>query len=143
MAIGGTAQPKPAKGTALIERRQRRKAVAAFEEAEKDKVRRRDRMCRWPHCANCKAFKPRLEVAHANGAKGMGGDHGARSTADQMMLLDYLTHQGGTSSLEQGGRRIVALTDQGTNGPCEFWADSKDGWYLVARERAPFVYERD
>lgn len=134
---------KPPKGTSLIESRERRKATVAAEEREKDKVRRRDRVCRWPNCENCKAYKPRLEVAHLE-AKGMGGDHGTVSTADQMMLLDFLTHQGGKSSLEQHGRMIVPLTDAGTDGPCEFWAsDENDQLYLVARERAPFVYERD
>lgn len=141
--MAGVAYPKPAKGTALIERRQRRKEIRAFEDSEKDKVRRRDRICRWPFCANCKAFKPRLEVAHLR-AKGFGGDHSTRSAAHQMILLDYLTHQGGTSSLEQHGRRIEPLTPLGTDGPCEFWQTDDHGQeFLVARERAPFVYERD
>ena len=134
---------KPHKGASLIERRTRRKETVAREDAEKAKVRARDRICRWPRCENCRRFKPRLEVAHHR-AKGMGGDHGTRSTADQMVLLDVLTHQGGPSSLEQHGRRIEPLTPLGTSGPCEFWSQDDAGdWYLVARERAPFVYERD
>lgn len=135
--------PKPEKGSSLMERRERRRAIVASEEAEKATVRARDRRCRWPQCEQCRKWQPRLEVAHLD-AKGMGGDHGTVSTADAMILLDWLTHQSGPSSLEQHGRKIVPLTDQGTNGPCEFWMhDPKDGWYLVARERAPFVYERD
>lgn len=134
---------KPEKGSGLIDRKTRRKAIVAAEDSEKDKVRRRDRFCRWPHCANCKKFEPRLEVAHLE-AKGMGGDHGTVSTADQMMLLDYLTHQGGLTSLEQHGRKIEPLTERGTNGPCSFWiADGVGGWILVAEEVSIGVYRRD
>ncbi len=135
---------RPAKGTALMDARQRRHDRTAAEAREKDRVRVRDRICRWPHCENCRRFTPRLEVAHLD-AKGMGGDpRGAVTTADQMVLLDYLTHQSGIYSLEQHGRRIEPLTDRGTDGPCEFWqSDGRGGWYLVARERAPFVYEKD
>jgi len=134
---------RPEKGTSLKEARERRKSVKAAEDAAKDAVRKRDRVCRWPNCENCRSFKPRLEVAHLD-AKGMGGDHGTVSEPHQMILLDFLTHQGGTSSLEQHGRRIEPLTAAGTNGPCEFWATDENGqWYLVAREQAPFLYERD
>lgn len=141
-AYGDTRLQKPAKGSGLIARLTRRRDAKASEESEKDTVRRRDRICRWPHCEHCKRFKPRLEVAHLR-AKGMGGDHGVRSTADQMVLLDYLTHQG-EDGLERHGREIVPLTAAGANGPCEFWATDANGQrYLVAREVAPFVYERD
>ena len=141
--MSGVACPKPQKGTALIERRTRRKAIEAYEDREKQIVRRRDRVCRWPRCENCRCFKPRLEVAHLS-AKGAGGDHGQKSSADAMILLDMLTHQGGPSSLEQHGRRIEPLTTAGTSGPCEFWAlDEKGAWYLVARERSIGILERD
>jgi hypothetical protein len=137
------ALPKGHKGQSYMEARTRRKAVKAAEDAAKEEVRKRDKSCRWPHCANCKAYKPRLEVAHLD-AKGMGGDHGTVSGPDQMILLDFLTHQSGPRSLEQHGKRIDPITAQGTNGPCEFWAkDENEQWYLVAREVAPFLYERD
>lgn len=140
---GRCAKAKPERGSSLIASKERRKAIVAAEDAEKDKVRKRDRHCRWPHCANCKKFSPRLEVAHLD-AKGMGGDHGTVSTADRLILLDYLTHQGGTSSLEQHGRKIESLTERGTNGPCAFWiADDKGGWILVAEEVSIGVYRRD
>jgi len=134
--------PKPAKGSAWTERRDRRKAVEASEDAEKQTVRLRDRVCRWPQCGYCRSYKPRLEVAHIK-AKGQGGDHGVRSTADQMILLCFLSHQG-SDGLERHERDVRPLTSAGTNGPCEFWQrDALGTWYLVARERAPFVYERD
>ena len=140
----GLALPKSPKGTVYKDARTRRKAIVAAEETAKQIVRRRDGRCRWPQCANCADFKPRLEVAHLD-AKGFGGDHGTVSSPEQMILLDFLTHQSGVDSLEQHGRRIVPLTADGTSGPCEFWQqDQRTGeWYLVARERAPFLYERD
>lgn len=142
MDLVRNAPPKPVKGSGLIERKTRAKDIKAFEDAEKDKVRARDKRCRWPHCQYCRAYKPRLEVAHLK-AKGQGGDHGERSTADQMILLDFITHQG-HDGLEQHRRRIVPLTPAGTNGPCDFYATGEDGrLFLVAREIAPFYYERD
>ena len=135
---------KPVKGSVWLEGRARRKAITQREEANKLKVRKRDRMCRWPHCENCKTYKPRLEVAHVT-AKGMGGDHGTVSDASHMILIDHLTHQSGPSSLEQHGRRVEPLTDQGTNGPCQFLArDERGEWYVVATEIAVGgPYERD
>jgi hypothetical protein len=140
--VPGRLQKDP-KGTHWIKGRERRKAVRKHEDEQKALVRARDGRCRWPHCENCRAFKPRLEVAHLV-AKGQGGDHGTRSTADQMVLLDFLTHQSGPLSLEQHGRRIVPLTPAGTNGPCEFWQRDEDGvFYLVAAEVAIGIYRRD
>lgn len=130
---------KPAKGSHWQEGRDRRRSVVAEEEAAKEFVRQKDGRCRWPHCENCRRYKPRLEVAHLV-AKGAGGSN----DVGNLILLDYLTHQSGTASLEQHGRRIVPLTAEGTRGPCEFWAKDEHGQdYLVARETAPHSYERD
>jgi hypothetical protein len=131
---------KPAKGSGLIARKLSKNARRAFEERQKKIVRKRDQRCRWPRCENCRLYKPRLEVAHLV-AKGIGGDpRNTKSTADQMILLDYLTHQG-PDGLEQHGRWIDPVTDRGTAGPCEFWAkDDRGDWYLVARELGPFYY---
>lgn len=132
--------PKPARGSFLIERRKRRKVVVAAEEAAKQETRTRDGRCRWPHCENCRLWKPRFEVAHVIRAKGMGGDHGTVSTRDKLMVLDFITH----GEEEKNEREVRPLTDRGTDGPCEFWRFTEaDGWFLVARETAPFVYERD
>jgi len=129
------AVPKPSKGSALIARRQRQKAIKAHEEAEKRKVRQRDVVCRWPGCTNCRDYKPRLEVAHLDD-KGMGGDHGNRTSADRMILLCFLTHQG-PRSLHSGDLRIEPLTEQGTDGPCMFLAsDEQKGWLVVGVEDA-------
>lgn len=124
-----------------IRGRKRRAAVVASEERHKARVRKRDRVCRWPHCENCRAFKPALHVAHVCGAKGMGGDHGSQSLPDQMMLLDAVTH--GQQETHKKDVRPIHSTE-GTNGPCSFWQKDVDGgWFLVAEEIAPFVYRRD
>jgi hypothetical protein len=114
------AEAKPEKGSHWKAGRDRRKDAVSAENDAKALVRKRDVKCRWPFCANCKTYKPRLEVAHLK-AKGHGGDHGTRSTPDQMILLDHLTHQGGPDSLEQHGIEIEPLTSAGTDGPCAFW----------------------
>jgi hypothetical protein len=131
---------KPEKGSGFIARKQKRKDLVKAEDAAKAIVRADDKICRWPKCENCRAYKPPLEVAHVVRAKGMGGDHGTVSTPADMMLLDKLTH----AQQETHRKDVVALTDRGTRGPCEFWAtDENDRMYLVARESAPFIYERD
>lgn len=124
------AQPKPCKGSALIARRDRQRAIRAHEAREKAKVRARDVRCRWPECANCRDYKPRLEAAHLDD-KGMGGDHGERTQADRMILLCFLTHQG-PRSLHSGDLRIEPLTERGTDGPCMFLeASEQHGWRVV------------
>lgn len=120
---------KPAKGSGLMARKERRKAIKGFEDAEKRKVRLRDRECRWPGCSYCRSYNTRLEVAHL-ADKGMGGDHGVRSTADQMMLLCFLRHQG-PISLHSGDCRITPLTNRGTDGPCRFEMQTEAGWRVV------------
>lgn len=121
---------KPPKGSYLIARKDRRKKIQALEDAEKAKVRARDRFCRWPDCEDCRRYATRLEVAHLYD-KGMGGDHGERSTADQMLLLCFLAHQG-PRSLHSGDRRITPITNRGTNGPCKFEIqDEQVGWKVV------------
>ena len=126
--------PKPAKGSALIARREKRKHLDALEDAEKHTVRIRDRMqCRWPGCEYCRRYKSlTLHCAHIHD-KGMGGDHGVRSTADQMILLCSLRHEG-PISLHSGDCRITPITAQGTNGPCRFEIQTEAGWKIVHTE---------
>lgn len=134
---------KPIKGDFLLERKERRKTIDDAEDEQKAIARRRDGRCRWPKCEVCRRYKDiPLEVAHVLQAKGMSGDRtGERSTADKLMLLDRITH----AAQERHEKRIEPLDpERGTFGPCEFWSEDENGQpYLVAREVAPFIYERD
>ena len=118
MAFQLHAVPKPPKGSMFMARKTKKAAIKSFEESEKRAVRIRDgHKCRWPGCRNGKDI--RTEVAHLND-KGIGGDHSARSTRDQMMLLCFLCHQG-PNSLHAKTRHIEPLTDRGTDGVCAFY----------------------
>ncbi len=137
---------KPAKGSDFIARKTAKKAIRTHELKVKDEVRRLDRSCRWPHCTNCRTFHPRLEVAHRI-AKGIGGDHSVRTTPENLILLDYLTHQG-SDGLEQHRKYVEPLTDLGTRGPCAFYekrySETRAGewtWHCVGVERSPGVLD--
>lgn len=133
--------PKPAKGSAREERRQKREAVEDYEDREKTKARKRDGYrCRWPGC-DCAERHERIEVAHIHD-KGIGGDHGLRSSVDQLICLCVARHQG-RPSLHSGDLKIEPLTAEGTNGPCNFWRQDDKGWYLVAEEVSVGIYRRD
>lgn len=110
-----------------MERREKRKAVESFEDAEKHKVRIRDRMqCRWPACNYCRRYKNlTLHVAHVQG-KGRGGS----SLARNMILLCSLRHEW-PISLHSGDCRISPLSSRGTDGPCIFEMQSEAGWKVI------------
>lgn len=129
------APPKFPKDPLPVERAKKRQARMSHEKSEKAKVRTRDRHCRWPNCV-CRSMRLTAEVAHLDD-KGMGGDHGVRTSADAMILLCHLKHRGPTS-LHSGDCRIERLTPAGTDGPCAFY----EGGQLVGRERAVGILER-
>lgn len=141
MGRGGTACPKPAKGSALLERRAARAAIVAHEKAEKAKVVTRDgaHTCRLvPHCAE----REKHETAHIED-KGIGGDHGLRTSADTMLRACLFHHQG-RWSLHSGDLRVEYLTDDKCNGPIDVYGkDEKGDWYVVKHEIAAGVTERD
>lgn len=118
----------------VLARHAKRKALRAHEAAEKAAVRRRDVRCRWPNCRDCATTPTRLEVAHLD-AKGIGGDHGQRTSADRMILLCFPAHQG-PRSLHSGDKRIEPLTELGTDGPCLFLELTEAGWCVVHVEEA-------
>ncbi len=143
---------KPAKGTALMDRQERRRSRASREDAAKQEARKRDSSrCRLPHCPYCKEYGHRNlvpQVAHVIAAKGHGGDpEGIRSTADKLMVLDPLAH----AAQERHEWDVVPLTGTGTNGLCEFYLiedvyDPQTGNFstlrlLWAREKAIGVPE--
>ena len=133
---------KPPKGTALLERRDAKAKIRSHEQTNKAKVVKRDgaKVCRLvPGCQEREHF----ETAHVNN-KGMGGDRGIRSTADQMLRACLFHHRGGWS-LHSGDLRVEVLTEAGTDGPIEVWAKdaATGGEYLVKREVRCGEVERD
>lgn len=132
---------KPERGAHDIERKLARRAIETFEEAQKTIARRRDGYrTRWP---SGNPLKLRLEVAHYK-SKGMGGDHGRRSSSRDLITLTYLDHQG-TRSIHSGHKRIVPLDkEKRMAGPCEFYErdDLRKPWRLVGREVAVGVLEK-
>lgn len=112
---------KPKKGTALMERKERRRDRRASEEKNKAIARKRDWKCRLPHCPYCQEFgktQGALQVAHVIHAKGSGGDpEGIRSPHNLLMLLCPLAH----AAQEAHDWVVDPLTDKGTDGPCAFW----------------------
>lgn len=125
-------------------RHERRKARQLDERTAKAEAKAADGgRCRWPFC-DCRHKKLSVEMAHVE-AKGMGGTpDGRRNDPRNLITLDIEAHRTGIKSLHSGDRKIVPLTEDGTRGPCEFWMTDVNGqMYLVAREREPFIYERD
>jgi hypothetical protein len=122
---------KPAKGTTLLERREKRQAYRRAEEAIKASVRQRDgSRCRVPGCMEQK-HGVRLEVAHLD-HKGRGGDKQLiRTRADRMLCLCFLHHQGAVSHHSRD-LRIEPETAAGTDGLCAFFvSDEQKKWRFL------------
>ena len=128
---------KPAKGTALLERRQRRAARNTYEKAEKAKVVARDgaHYCRLvPGCRE----KEKHETAHVR-SKSISQDSSSAN-----MLRACIFHHRGDWSLHSGDLRVEFLTDKGANGLIAVWSKSPErGEYMVAREVRVGNWERD
>jgi hypothetical protein len=111
------AEPKPAKGTSRLQLRKDRSERRSNEKDAKAEARIRDGYRnRWPGNPNA---GERLESAHYRG-KGMGGDHGLRSTVTNLITFDYLTHQG-PRSIHSMHKKVVPLTRKYCSGPCAFF----------------------
>lgn len=136
------ATPKPAKGTARLEHRERRAAIKSHEAAEKAKVVKRDgaHYCRLvPGCRE----KQWHETAHLDD-KGMGGDHGLRSDASLMIRSCFFHHQGDWS-LHSKDLWVEYLTPQKAHGAIQVWSKHPETGqpYVVGTERAVGVWARD
>ena len=105
---------KPAKGTAAKARRARRRRVEIAEALAKLDAKARDGYL----CRRCGAFKLSCEAAHIDD-KGMGGDHGLRSSqAGDFLTLCADCHRG-PFGLHSGRLRLVVGPQRG-DGPVVF-----------------------
>lgn len=115
--------------------------IRAYESEQKTLARKRDgaHYCRLvPNCDQSPVF----ETAHLDD-KGMGGDHGRRSSAE-LLIRACFAHHRGNWSLHSRDLRVEFLTDDKANGPIQVWGRDRLGhWFLVGRESAVGVWERD
>jgi hypothetical protein len=158
MATGNYERPaftgsfwKPAKGTATLERQEKRQDIKKHERDVKEAVTKRDgkKVCRLdPNCPYVRKGIA-IEGVHLDD-KGMGGDHGVR-TSVELMVRGCALHHRGPDSLHQGTRRVKYLTAAKANGLIalernETHIDRKTGtvtkiWVEFAREIAINVWK--
>lgn len=134
---------------AQAERRRAKKKIVDKEAQHKSMARKRDGwVCRFPRCS-CHALRTAPEVAHVDGDKGMGGDHGNLSRVHQLMCLCPNRHKVHSRiSLHSGTLRIEFLSAAKANGPVRWWVDvakiadphtREADWQCVAEESQPRV----
>lgn len=109
--------PKPFRGVALLERRERRRDLVRHEQREMAAAKRRDHgKCRWPRCEYAKRHLP-IDPCHLM-HRGMGGDpKGTRTTRDQVISMCRIHH----GLLDRGDLDIQPMTSAGTDGPVAFY----------------------
>lgn len=111
--------PKPAKGTATRERRRRAGHVRYIERLRKAEAKVRDgHRCRFPGCPV--RGVGRVESMHADD-KGMGGDHGARSSMRADFLTGCYDHHQGRRSVHSGHLEFRATSEAGCDGPVAWY----------------------
>jgi hypothetical protein len=116
MALIRNAPPKPMRGEAMLERRQRRREVTTHEDKEMRAAKRRDKVCRYPLC-EYRTQKLSLHACHLK-HRGMGGNpKGDRTTRDTLITLCARHH----GLFDAGQLDIQVMTDRGTDGPCGFY----------------------
>lgn len=136
---------KPARGTAKRERIARSMQRESKEEADKRLAKKRDSWsCRWPHATAldrelCR--RATKESSHFR-SKGMGGDHGIRTSVDQLITFCHDVHQGAVQGIHKGNRRVVPLSPHRMSGPCAFEEKRGGRWIEVGREIHVGVLER-
>lgn len=128
---------KPLRGTRVLEREAEQAAALIHERRVKAAVKARDGRCRWPEKHKCRGG---LECAHVVDAS-LGGS----MSTENLVLLCSWTHRRGPESIHGKQLKITHESPDGIDPPWfAFWKQDHYGeYYLVARETAPFQYERD
>jgi hypothetical protein len=129
--------PKPSRGSLILEREAAAAKALEIERREKAAAKKRDGRCRWPEKHTCRGGE--LEAAHIEDAS-LGG---ALDRQNLVTLCPWV-HRRGPASIHGKQLRIDVETERGADGPLSFWRKGENGvFFLVARETAPFRYERD
>lgn len=129
-----TPQPKPLKGTHVLDREAARYEIEKKERIAKGLARSRDYWgCRWPQDDH--KCRGEIEVAHIFHDKGMGGDHGTVSQTWNLLTLCSWQHRRGPQSIHSKDLRVEPETDLGADAACSFWRRDEHGiWVCVGVE---------
>lgn len=134
---------KPARGSAILAREEVAAAMEAIERREKAIAKKRDGHCRWPEKHTCRGGE--LEAAHIVDAS-LGG---AMDAANLVTFCPWI-HRRGPESIHGKQLKVETETERGAFGALSFWRQTGEfddlgqpTYFLVAREIAPFIYERD
>jgi hypothetical protein len=135
--LSPNALAKPARGTSLLERHQRKLDAAAIEKREKAAVKAwAGHRCRWPEKHTCLGG---LDAAHLVDAS-LGG---AMERTNLVTLCAWI-HRRGPESIHGKQLRMEAETALGSYGAMAFYRRGEDGtFYCVGREVRPFQMARD
>lgn len=131
------ALPKPAKGTALLERERRTADRKALERDVALRVKLRDGFkCRWPEVHKCRGG---LEAAHIRDKSLMG-----ETTTENVVTVCAWIHRRGPESIHGKQLKFEKETPAGADAGLSFWRQDATGtYYSVGRERAIGILERD
>lgn len=134
---------KPEKGSVILAREKDDAERLKQEREVAAEVKRRDGRCRWPEAHKCRGGA--LEAAHIVDKSLVG----ATSTENEITLCPWI-HRRGPESIHGKQLKVEKETPAGANGPCSFWRQTGEFdalgqpiYYLVARERAIGILERD
>jgi hypothetical protein len=134
---------KPARGSAILDREDAAAKAEAIERREKTAAKKRDGRCRWPEKHTCRGGA--LEAAHIKDASLMG----PMEAANLVTVCPWI-HRRGPESIHGKQLKVEAETARGAYGPLSFWRQTREFdalgqpvYFLIAREIAPFRYERD
>lgn len=134
---------KPSRGSAILAREQAVAEADAIERREKAAAKKRDGRCRWPEPHKCRGGE--LEAAHIIDAS-LGG---AMASGNLVTVCPWI-HRRGPESIHGKQLKVEAETERGAWAALSYWRQTgafdalgQTTYYLVAREIAPFRYERD
>lgn len=135
---------KPKRGSASLAREQADAQREANRKAVAKQVKQRDSYrCRWPEAHKCRGGP--LEAAHIKDLS----LRGVTVATNEITFCPWI-HRRGPESIHGKELKVEPETSAGANGPCSFWRQTGEYdalgqpvYYLVARERAIGVVEKD
>jgi hypothetical protein len=134
---------KPSRGQRILDKEDADARALKREREQKGLAKKRDGRCRWPEAHKCRGGE--LEAAHILDAS-LGGP----MAAENLVTVCPWIHRRGPESIHKKQLKVDKETERGADGPLSFWKQTGEfdelgqpTYFLVAREIAPFRYERD